>query len=230
MDSPGPWQRQSYGMQAGVEWGYGTDVDGEKEGDMNLSMGNKNVVVGLIVMMVYLSMTFFIERTAGLLRFHEKAAAAVVDAKGSSNLLDHQVVDMKRGPAYRVAGIFFTNYNPASYVRVPNSSRDAGFNMRLYAWIFALFNIAIGVIVGIQTEASRTLRAWASGLAVMGVVLYPIRDAVYFWGRWLDPNFSPHAPGFVLYPLMWIAGTAMFLALFFSLVVFVQGARQAAAK
>jgi hypothetical protein len=193
---------------------------------MNLSLGNKNVVVGLIVMMVYLSMTFFIERTAGLHAFHEKAAAAVVDTKGSSNLLDHQVVGMKRGPAYRVAGIFFTNYNPASYVRVPNSSRDAGYNMRLYAWIFALFNIAIGVIVGIQTQASRTLRAWASWLAVVGVVFYPIRDAVYFWGRWLNPNFSPHNPGYVLYPLMWIAGAAMFLALLFSLIVFVQGARQ----
>jgi hypothetical protein len=197
-----------------------------KGNGMNLSLGNKNVVVGLIVMMVYLTMTFFIERTASLHAFHEKAAAAVVDTKGSSNLLDHQVVDMKRGPAYRVAGIFFTNYNPASYVRVPNSSRDAGYNMRLYAWIFALFNIAIGVIVGIQTQASRKLRAWASWLAVVGVVLYPIRDAVYFWGRWLNPNFSPHNPGYILYPLMWIAGTAMLLALLFSLVVFVQGARQ----
>ena len=33
---------------------------------MNLSMGNKNVVIGLVVMMLYLSMTFFIERTAAL--------------------------------------------------------------------------------------------------------------------------------------------------------------------
>ncbi len=36
---------------------------------MDLSMGNKNVVIGLAVMMVYLSMTFFIERTAALLAF-----------------------------------------------------------------------------------------------------------------------------------------------------------------
>ncbi len=197
---------------------------------MNLTLGNKNIVVGLIVMMVYLSMTFFIERTVALHAFNEKAAAVVVDTKGSTNLRDHQVVDMKRGPAYRVAGIFFTNYNPASYVRVPNSSREAGYNMRLYAWIFALFNIAIGLIVGIQTAARRALRAWASWLAVIGVVLYPIRDAVYFWGRWLNPNFSPHAPGYVLYPLMWTAGSAMFLALLLTLLVFVQGARQAAAR
>ncbi len=197
---------------------------------MNLTLGNKNIVIGLIVMMMYLSMTFFIERTVALHAFNEKAAAAVVDTKGSSNLRDHEVVDVKRGPAYRVAGIFFTNYNPASYVRVPNSSREAGYNMRLYAWMFALFNIAIGLIVGIQTGASRTLRAWASWLAVVGVVFYPIRDAVYFWGRWLNPNFSPHAPGYVLYPIMWIAGSAMFLALLFALLVFVQGARQAAAK
>jgi len=193
---------------------------------MNLSMGNKNVVIGLVVMMVYLSMTFCIERTAALLGFHDKAAAVVVDTKGSSNLLDHQIVDMKRGPAYRTGGIYFTNYYPASYVRVPNSSRDAGYNMRLYAWIFALFGIVVGVIVGLQTKASQGLRSAASWLAVVGVVLYPIRDAVYFWGRWLNPNFSPGVPGPVLYPIMWIGGTAMFLSLLLALVVFVQGARQ----
>jgi len=197
---------------------------------MNLTVGNKNIVIGLVVMMVYLAMTFFIERTVALHAFNEKAAAAVVDTKGSANLQDHQVVDFKRGPAYRAAGIFFTNYNPAAYVRVPNSSREAGYNMRLYAWIFALFNIAIGVLVGLQTQASRRLRIWASWLAVAGVVLYPVRDAVYFWGRWLNPAFSPHAPGYVLYPLMWTAGSAMFLALFFSLLVFLQGVRRAAAE
>jgi hypothetical protein len=193
---------------------------------MNLSMGNKNVVIGLVVMMVYLSMTFCIERTAALLGFHDKAAAVVVDTKGSLNLLDHQIVDMKRGPVYRTGGIYFTNYYPASYVRVPNSLRDAGYNMRLYAWIFALFGIVVGVIVGLQTKASQGLRSAASWLAVVGVVLYPIRDAVYFWGRWLNPNFSPGVPGPVLYPIMWIGGTAMFLSLLLALVVFVQGARQ----
>jgi len=197
---------------------------------MNLSMGNKNVVIGLVVMMLYLSMTFFIERTAALLAFHDKAAAVVVDTKGSPDQLTHQVVDVKRGPAYRTGGIYFTNYYPASYVRVPNSSRDAGYNMRLYAWIFALFGICVGVIVGLQTKASHALRSAASWLAVIGVVLYPIRDAVYFWGRWLNPNFSPAVPGPVLYPIMWIGGTAMFLSLLLALVVFVQGARWAATK
>ncbi len=197
---------------------------------MDLSMGNKNVVIGLVVMMVYLSMTFFIERTAALLAFHDKAAAVVVDTKGSTNLLDHQVVDVKRGPAYRTGGIYFTNYYPASYVRVPNSSRDAGYNMRLYAWIFALFGVSVGVIVGLQTKASHALRSAASWLAVIGVVLYPIRDAVYFWGRWFNPDFSPGVPGPVLYPIMWMGGTAMFLALLLALVVFVQGAQRAAAK
>ncbi len=126
---------------------------------MNLAAGNKNVVVGLVVLMLYLSMSFFIERTSAMHQFHEKAAAALVDMKGSSNLLDHQVVDMKRGPAYRKGGIYFTNYYPASYVRVPNSVRDAGYNMRWYGWWFALFNIAIGVIVGVQGEVSKELLA-----------------------------------------------------------------------
>jgi hypothetical protein len=36
--------------------------------------------------------------------------------------------------------------------------------------------------------------------------------------------------GPVLYPLMWIGGTAMFLALLLALVAFVQGARKAAVK
>ncbi|MBU2055524.1 MAG: hypothetical protein KKC25_11190, partial [Proteobacteria bacterium] len=41
------------------------------------------------------------------------------------------------------------------------------------------------------------LRAWASWLAVVGVVLYPIRDLVSFWGRW----FSVRVPSPVLYPI-----------------------------
>jgi len=195
---------------------------------MNLTAGNKNVVVGVVVIMVYLSMTFFIERTAALHQFHEKAAVAVVDTKGSSDLLDHQVIDMKRGPAYRTGGIYFKNYYPASYVRVPNSARDAGYNMRLYAWMFALFNIAIGIIVGIQTQASRRLRAWASWLAVAGVVLYPIRDGVAFWSRWSNPESSLGVLGPWVYPVKWVGGTTMFLALILSLIVFVQGTRRAA--
>ncbi len=197
---------------------------------MNLSMGNKNVVLGLIVIMVYLSMTFSIERTSSLHAFHSKAAAAVVDTKGSSNLLDHQVVDVKRGPAYRTGGIYFTNYYPASYVAVPNNSREAGSNMRFYAWMFGLFGIAIGMIVGLQTQASLALRSWASWLAVVAVVLFPVRDTVGFWGRYLNPNYSFGPLGPIVYPIKWIGGTAMFLALLLALFVFVQGAQRATTK
>jgi hypothetical protein len=197
-----------------------------KEDAMNLSLGNKNVVVGFLVILIYFSMTVFIDRTTSMHQFHDKAAAVVIDTKGSANLLDHQVVDMKRGPAYRTGGLYFTNYYPVSYVRVSNSGREAAYNMRLYAWIFALFNIAIGVIVGLQSGANLTLRAWASWLAVAGVVLYPIRDAVMFWCRW----FSVSAPSQIIYPIKWIGGAAMFIALLLALIVFVQGSRRAEAK
>jgi hypothetical protein len=197
---------------------------------MTLEMGNKNVVVGLLVVLLYLSMSFFIERTSALHQFHDKAAAAVVDTKGSADLLDDQVVDMKRGPAYRTGGIFFTNYYPNSYLRVFNSGRDAAYNMRWYAWWFALFNIAIGVIVGVQKEVGRKLRSAASGLALTGLVLFPLRDTLGFWGRYLDPHYSAGTMGPVLYPLMWIGGTAMFLALLLALLAFMQGARKAAVK
>jgi len=109
---------------------------------------------------------------------------------------------------------------------VPNASREAGYNMRLYAWIFALFNIVIGVIVGIQTRVDRRLRAWASWLAVAGVILYPIRDLVSFWCRW----FAVSTPSSVLYPIKITGGVAMFIALLLALIVFVQGARQADAR
>lgn len=197
---------------------------------MDLTLGNKNVVVGLIVIMLFLSMTFFIERTAALHAFHDRAAAVVMDTKGAPDLLKHEVVDVKKGAAYRTGGIYFLNYYPNSYVRVPNSAKDAAYNMRLYAWMFALFNIAIGLIVGLQDKASCRLRAAASWLAVAGVILYPIRDAVYFWGKWVNPAFNYGTPGPVLYPLMWLGGTAMFLALLLTLIVFVQGARAAAAR
>lgn len=185
------------------------------------------MVVGLVVLMLYLSMSFFIERTSAMHQFHEKAAAVVVDTKGSSSLLDHQVVDVKRGPAYRKGGIFFTNYYPASYVRVPNSVREAGYNMRWYAWWFALFNIVVGIIVGIQKQANLRLRTWASWLAIVGVLLYPLRDTISFWGRYLNPQFSAGGIAPVLYPLMVIGGTAIGVALLLSLMVFVQGARLA---
>jgi hypothetical protein len=201
-----------------------------EEDAMNFEMGNKNVVAGFLVLMVFLSMSFFIERTSALHQFHEKASAAVVDAKGTADLLDDHVSDMKRGPAYRTVGIYFTNHYPNSYVRVFNTSRDAAYNMRWYAWWFALFNIAIGLIVGIQRPAGVKLRAGASWLALLGLVLYLLRDTIGFWGRYLDPKYSPGTLGPVLYPLMWIGGAALFLALLFSIVVFVQGTRQTAAR
>jgi hypothetical protein len=93
-----------------------------------------------------------------------------------------------------------------------------------------MFNIAIGVIVGIQKQASPRLRTWASWLAIVGVVLYPLRDTISFWGRFLNPQFSAGSIAPVLYPLMITGGTAIGLALLLSLVVFVQGARRATTK
>ena len=194
---------------------------------MNLSMGNKNVVLGLVVILVFLAMSVHIERTASQHAFQAKAAAAVVDTKNSANLLDHQITDFRRGPAYRTGGIFFTNYYAASYVPVPNNFYFTAYNMRLYAWIFALFGIAVGFIVGLQTQASLALRQWASWLAVAAVVLYPIRDVYFFWGRWMDPAFSGGWVSQVVYPLKNLGGAAMGVALLLALVVFVQGAKGA---
>jgi hypothetical protein len=197
---------------------------------MNLSMGNKNVVLGLVVILVFLTMSVHIERTASQHAFQAKAAAAVVDTKNNStNLLEHQITDVRRGPAYRTGGIYFTNYYAASYVPVPNSFYFTAYNMRLYAWIFALFGIAVGFIVGTQTRASLAMRQWASWLAVAGVLLYPIRDLYFFWGRWMNPEFSGGWVSQVVYPLKNLGGAGMGLALLLALVVFVQGAREAAA-
>ena len=201
-----------------------------KEGNMNLTIGNKNVVLGLVVILLFLTMSVHIERTASQLAFQAKAAAAVVDTKNSPNLLEHQITDIRRGPAYRTGGIYFTNYYAASYVPVPNNFYFTAYNMRLYAWIFALFGIAVGFIVGIQTQASLALRQSASWLAVLGVVLYPIRDVYFFWGRWMDPAFSGGWVSQVVYPPKMLGGVAMGLALLLSLVVFVQGSREAAAQ
>ncbi len=44
---------------------------------MDLAAGNKNVVVGLVVIMVYLSMTFFIERTAALHQFQVRLCGGI---------------------------------------------------------------------------------------------------------------------------------------------------------
>jgi len=72
--------------------------------------------------------------------------------------------------------------------------------------------------------------SWAAWLAALGLVLYPVRETVAFWGRWLNPTFSFGWLGPVGYPIKWIGGTAMFFALLLALVVFVRGAQWAAAK
>ena len=195
---------------------------------MNLTLGNKNVVLGLVVILLFLAMSVHIERTASQHAFQAKAASAVVDTKNSPNLLEHQVTDFRRGPAYRTGGIYFTNYYAASYVPVPNNFYFTAYNMRLYAWLFALFGIAVGFIVGIQTQASRRVREWASWLAVGAVILYPIRDVYFFWGRWMNPSFSGGWVSQVVYPLKNLGGIAMGLALLLSLVVFLQGTKGAA--
>ena len=192
---------------------------------MNLSMGNKNVVLGLLVIVLFLTMSVHIERSASQHGFHAKAAAAVVDTKNTPDLLDDQVTDVRKGPAYRTGGIYFTNYYAASYVPVPNNFYFTAYNMRLNAWLFALLGIAVGFIVGVQRQASLTLRQWASWLAVAAVILYPIRDAYFFWGRWMDQSFSGGWVSQVVYPMKFLGGTAMGLALLFALIVFVQGAK-----
>ena len=86
------------------------------------------------------------------------------------------------------------------------------------------------MIVGLQTQASLALRSWASWLAVIGVLLFPVRDTVGFWGRYFNPNNSFGAIGPIVYLLKWIGGAAVFFALLLALIVFVQGAQRAAAK
>jgi hypothetical protein len=196
---------------------------------MNLAMGNKNVVLGILVIILFLSMSIHIERTASQHAFQTKAAAAVVDTKNNSpNLLDHQITDIRKGPAYRTGGIYFLNYYAASYVPVPNNFYFTAYNMRLNAWLFALFGILVGFIVGLQPQASLCLRQWASWLAVIGVVVYPIRDLYFFWGRWMDPGFSGGWVSQVVYPLRVLGGVAIGVALLLALIVFLQGAKQAA--
>jgi hypothetical protein len=194
-------------------------------------MGNKNVVIGLVVIVLFLAMSVHIERTASQHAFHSKAAAAVVDTKNNSpNLLEHQITDVRKGPAYRTGGIYFTNYYAASYVPVPNNFYFTAYNMRLNAWLFALFGMAVGFIVGVQTQAGLGLRQWASWLAAAAVILYPIRDVYFFWGRWMSPDFSGGWVSQVVYPMRVLGGVAMGLSLLLALIVFVKGARAAAAS
>jgi len=64
-------------------------------------------------------------------------------------------------------------------------------------------------------------------LAVLAVILYPIRDVYFFWGRWMNESFSGGWVSQVVYPMKFLGGTAMGLALLLALAVFVQGAREA---
>jgi hypothetical protein len=197
---------------------------------MDLAMGNKNVVVGLLAILLFIPMSVHIERSASQHAFQAKAMAAVVDTKGNSpNLLEHQITDVRKGPAYRTGGIYFTNYYAASYVPVPNNFYFTAYNMRLNGWLFGLFCIVVGFIVGVQTLASPALRCWASWLAVAAAILYPIRDIYFFWGRWMNPEFSGGWISQVVYPMKFAGGVAMGVALLLTLIVFLQGAKQAAA-
>jgi hypothetical protein len=194
---------------------------------MDLGMGNKNVVLGLVVIVVFLAMSVHIERSASQHAFQSKAAAAVVDTKNTPDLLDDQVTDVRKGPAYRVGGIYFTNHYAASYIPVPNNFYFTAYNMRLNAWLFALLGIVVGVIVGIQTGAGLAVRQWASWLAVVAVLIYPVRDVYFFWGRWMNPGFSGGWVSQVVYPLKFAGGVAMGLALLLSAAAFLEGARRA---
>jgi hypothetical protein len=95
--------------------------------------------------------------------------------------------------------------------------------MRFYTWASALW-----VIVGLPRQAGMTLRSWPSCLAIVGVILFSVRETVGFWGRWFNPDDTFGAIGPIIYPIKWIGGAAVFLALLLGLIVFVQGAQRAA--
>ena len=195
------------------------------ENKMNFNIGNKNIILGLILFLVYLSTSFFIERTSALHGFHSKAASVKVDTKGTEDLLDDEIELVDKGLAYRKGGIYFDNRYPLSYVPVPNFFRDAGINMRLYGWIFSLFCIITGILVGLAEKANGKLRSSASILTFIGTLLYPIRDGVYFWGKWNNPDFSPMAVGPFIYPLVIFSGVCMFVGILLTLVVFIHGTK-----
>jgi len=96
-----------------------------------------------------------------------------------------------------------------------------------FGQVFAHLGIAVGFIVGVQRQASLALRQSASWLAALAVILYPIRDVYFFWGRWMSESFSGGWVSQVVYPMKFLGGTAMGLALLLTLVVFVQGAKKA---
>jgi hypothetical protein len=193
-----------------------------RTGTMDLKFGNKNILMGGIALLLALPMTFFIERAGADHGFHDKAAQAVIDGKNTPQLEDDVVTEAKRGPAYRVGGLYYKNYYPDSYIRVFNFYREAGLNTRLFLFVFGFLNILVGIVVGLKTGAGKSLRKAASILALIGF-LFILRDFIFFWGRYGNADFSPMASAPLLYPLMIIGGIAMFLAIAFSLVIFRRG-------
>lgn len=189
---------------------------------MNLKYGNKNIIAGGIAIALALPLTFFIERAGAKHAFHDKAAQAVIEAKNTAQLEDDVVIDTKRGPAYRVGGLYFKNYYPDSYVRVFNFYREAGLNARLFLIVFGFLNILIGIAVGMKSGAPKPLRRWTSILALVGF-LFVLRDFIFFWGRYANPEFSAMGAAGLLYPLMITGGSAMFIAVVLSLTIFRQG-------
>ena len=96
-------------------------------------------------------------------------------------------------------------------------------------------NVVIGLVVillfltmSVHIERTASQHAFQS-TAVAAVVLYPIRDVYFFWGRWMSPAFSGGWVSQVVYPLKNLGGAAMGLALLLALVVFLQGAKRASA-
>lgn len=191
---------------------------------MDLKYGNKNVICGIVAILLALPLTFFIERAGAKHQFHDKAAQALIDAKNTPQFDDDQVTDIKKGPAYRMGGLYFNNVYPDSYVRVFNFYREAGQNLRLFLMMFGLLNILIGVVVGLKSGAGKSLRKTASVFALVGF-LFVLRDFVFFTGKYLNPEFTPMSSAPILYPLMIVGGVAMFVAGVLSLLIFVRGIR-----
>ena len=65
---------------------------------------------------------------------------------------------------------------------------------------------------------------------MLASVVVWVGAALFFWGRWADPNFSAGWIAPFVYPLKWLGGAAMFLALLLALIVFIQGTQHATAK
>jgi len=104
---------------------------------------------------------------------------------------------MKRGPAYRTGGIYFTNHYPNVCTRIQLRTRRR-LHMRWYAWWFALFNIAVGAIVGIQKAATRRCARGILACADRPWCYYPLRGHARLLGRYLGPKYSAGALGPVM--------------------------------